>query len=43
MGRHKGGTNKAWSAQEKFTVIKPITEGTIPAEQRAKDYFLSEN
>ena len=37
MGRPKGGTNKTWSVQEKFAVIKPITEGTISAEQRAKD------
>ena len=37
MGRPKGGTNKTWSTQEKFAVIKPITEGTISAEQRAKD------
>ena len=37
MGRPNGGTNKTWSVQEKFAVIKPITEGTISAEQRAKD------
>ncbi len=37
MGRPKGGTNKRWSAQEKYDVIKPIVEGKVSAEQRAKD------
>ena len=37
MGRKKGGTNKRWSAQEKYDVIKPIVEGKVSAEQRAKD------
>ena len=26
MGRTKGGTNKYWSAEEKYKVIKPILE-----------------
>ena len=26
MGRQKGGTNKYWSAKEKYKVIKPILE-----------------
>ena len=24
MGRSKGGTNKYWSAKEKYEIIKPI-------------------
>lgn len=27
MGRPKGGTNKRWSVQEKYAIIKPIIEG----------------
>ena len=26
MGRPKGGTNKYWSAEEKYKIIKPIIE-----------------
>ena len=37
MGRPKGGTNKTWSAQEKYEVIKPIIEGAISLEQRARE------
>ena len=37
MGRPKGGTNKTWSAKEKYEVIKPIIEGTISLEQRARE------
>ena len=37
MGRPKGGTNKTWSAKEKYEVIKPIIEHEMSCTQRAKD------
>ncbi|MCM1131711.1 MAG: helix-turn-helix domain-containing protein [Roseburia sp.] len=37
MGRPKGGTNKRWSVQEKYEVIKPVVDGKVSAKQRAKD------
>ena len=36
MGRPKGGTNKSWSAKEKYEVIKPIIDYEISCTQRAK-------
>lgn len=37
MGRSKGGTNKTWSAKEKYEVIKPIIDHEISCTQRAKN------
>ncbi len=35
-GRPKGGTNKTWSASEKYEIIKPIIKGEISGEEQAK-------
>lgn len=35
-GRPKGGTNKTWSALEKYEIIKPIIKGEISGEEQAK-------
>lgn len=33
MGRKKGGTNKYWSAEEKYKVIKPIIEFELSSRE----------
>ena len=33
MGRKKGGTNKYWSAEEKYKVIKPILEFELSSRE----------
>ena len=37
MGRPKGGTNKTWSAKEKYEVIRPIIDYEMSGTQRAKN------
>lgn len=41
MGRPKGGTNKAWSKEQKYKIILPIINGEISSSQRAKDLMLA--
>ena len=41
MGRPKGGTNKCWSAEEKFEIIKPIIEFEKSSSQVTKDTGIS--
>ena len=35
-GRPKGGTNKTWSSQEKYKIIKPVLKGEISGDEQAK-------
>lgn len=42
MGRPKGGTNKRWSASEKYNIILPIIKGEISGNQRAKNLGLAQ-
>ena len=37
MGRPKGGTNKYWSAEEKYKIIKPIIEFEKSSSQVTKE------
>ena len=37
MGRHKGGTNKYWTAEEKYEVIKPIINFEKSSSQVTKE------
>ena len=41
MGRKKGGTNKSWSAQEKYEIIKPIIEGKKSSHDVTRETRLS--
>lgn len=41
MGRKKGGTNKRWSAQEKYEIIKPIIEGKKSSHDVTRETRLS--
>ncbi len=41
MGRKKGGTNKRWSAQEKYEIIKPIIEGKKSSHDVTRETGLS--
>lgn len=40
-GRPKGGTNKYWTAEEKYEVIKPIIEFEKSSSQVTKDTGIS--
>ena len=37
MGRPKGGSNKRWTKEEKYDVIKPVINLETSSTQRAKD------
>ena len=41
MGRPKGGTNKYWTAEEKFKIIKPILDFEISSSQVTKSTGIS--
>lgn len=41
MGRPKGGTNKYWSAEEKYQIIKPIIELEKSSLQVTKETGIS--
>ena len=41
MGRKKGGTNKRWSTQEKYEIIKPIIEGKKSRHDVTRETGLS--
>ena len=41
MGRPKGGTNKYWSADEKYKIIKPIIEFEKSSSQVTKETGIS--
>ena len=41
MGRPKGGTNKFWTAEEKYKVIKPILDFEKSSMQVTRDTGLS--
>ena len=38
-GRPKGGTNKTWSSQEKYKIIKPVLKGEI-SKTRYESYVM---
>lgn len=42
MGRAKGGTNRRWSASEKYNIILPIINGEMSGNQRAKNLGLAQ-
>ena len=37
MGRPKGGTNRHWSAEEKFKIIEPIIKNEKSSAQITKE------
>lgn len=41
MGRPKGGTNKYWTADEKYNAIKPIIEFEKSSSQVTKETGIS--
>lgn len=41
MGRHKGGTNKYWSKEEKYEVIKPLINLERSLSQVAKERSIN--
>ena len=40
-GRPKGGTNKYWTAEEKYKIIKPILDGEKSTMQVTRETGLS--
>ena len=40
-GRPKGGTNKYWTAEEKYKIIKPILDGEKSTMQVTREIGLS--
>ena len=40
MGRPKGGTNKTWSKNEKYSIILPIINSEKSCTQQAKDLAI---
>ncbi len=42
MGRAKGGTNRSWTAEEKYKAIVPIINGEISGNQRARELGIAQ-
>lgn len=41
MGRPKGGTNKSWTSEEKYKIIKPIIEFSKTSRQVTRETGLN--